>query len=143
MLEDFKAFVMRGNVVDLAVGVIIGAAFGTVVSSLVADVLMPPIGLVLGNVDFSNLFLVLSAGTTPAPYATLAAARDAGAVTLNYGLFLTQVISFLIVAVAVFLVVKAIAAMQRTARDEAAAAPPAPPAQELLLREIRDLLKKA
>lgn len=122
MGKDFKAFILRGNVVDLAVGVIIGAAFGTIVSSLVNDVLMPPIGLLLGNVDFSNLFLVLKEGAAvAAPYATVAAAKDAGAVTLNYGIFLNAVISFLIVAFAIFMVVRMVANLQR--REEAPAVP--------------------
>ncbi len=114
MGKDFKEFILRGNVVDLAVGVIIGAAFGTIVSSLVSDVIMPPIGLVLGNVDFSNLFLVMKEGGKAAgPYASLADAQAAGAVTLNYGLFITKVVSFLIVAFVVFLMVRAVAKVRR------------------------------
>jgi large conductance mechanosensitive channel len=104
MLKEFKEFAMRGNVLDLAIGVIIGAAFGKIVSSFVADVLMPPIGKLMGGVDFSNLFLVLGSGH----YDTLKAAKDAGAATLNYGIFINAVIDFLIVAFAVFLVVKAV-----------------------------------
>ena len=108
MLKEFKEFAMRGNVLDLAVGIIIGGAFGTIVKSLVDDVLMPPIGLLLGNVDFADLFLMLKAGPKAAPpYATLAEAQAAGAVTINYGLFFNAVIAFLIVAFAVFLVVRA------------------------------------
>ncbi|HET7601246.1 MAG TPA: large conductance mechanosensitive channel protein MscL [Gemmatimonadales bacterium] len=108
MLEDFKAFIMRGNVLDLAVGIIIGAAFGTIVNSFVNDVLMPPIGLALGNVDFSNLFVVLKEGAKAAgPYASLADAKAAGAVTLNYGVFINTIVSFLIIAFAVYLVVRA------------------------------------
>src|SRR5512134_3648284 len=103
MWKDFKEFAMRGNVVDMAVGIIIGGAFGTIVKSLVDDVLMPPIGLALGGVDFSNFFATLKQGATPGPYAALADAKAAGAVTINYGLFLNAVISFLIVAFAVFL----------------------------------------
>jgi large conductance mechanosensitive channel len=113
MFKDFKEFAMRGNVVDMAVGIIIGAAFGTVVKSLVADVIMPPIGLLLGNVDFSNLFITLKAGKVAGPYASLAAARAVGAVTLNYGAFINTIISFLIVAYAVFLLVRAINRMHR------------------------------
>lgn len=121
MLKEFKAFAMRGNVLDLAVGIIIGGAFGTIVKSLVDDVIMPPIGLALGNVDFSNLFVLLKPGTTaPAPYATLAEAQAAGAVTVNYGLFVNSVITFLIVAFAVFLLVRAVNRMKPA---EAAAAP--------------------
>ncbi len=107
MWKDFRAFIMRGNVMDLAVGVIIGAAFGAVVKSLVDDVIMPPIGLTLGNVDFSNLFAILKAGPkAPPPYASLADAKAAGAVTLNYGVFLSTVITFLVVALAVFILVR-------------------------------------
>ena len=113
MLKEFKAFAMRGNVLDLAVGVIIGAAFGTIVNSMVNDIIMSPIGLVLGNVDFSNLFLVLKEGAKGAgPYATLADAKAAGAVTINIGLFLNAVLIFLITAFAIFLVVRAANRMQ-------------------------------
>jgi large conductance mechanosensitive channel len=121
MFKEFKAFIMRGNVLDLAVGIIIGAAFGTIVKSLVDDVIMPPIGLALGNVDFSNLFVVLKEGAkAAAPYATLADAKAAGAVTLNYGLFINNIVTFLIVAFAVFLVVRT---ANRLRPPEAAAAP--------------------
>jgi len=122
MLKEFKAFAMRGNVVDMAVGIIIGGAFGTIVKSLVDHVLMPPIGLLLGGVDFSDFFATLKAGSTPGPYATLADAQAAGAVTLNYGLFLNAVISFLIVAFAVFLLIKAMNAAKQ--KEEAAPAAP-------------------
>jgi large conductance mechanosensitive channel len=121
MWSDFKAFVMRGNVMDLAVGVIIGASFGSVVKSLVDDVLMPPIGLLTGGVDFGNQFVLLKEGTkVAAPYATPAAAHDAGAVTLNYGAFINSTLTFLIVAVAVFLLVRAV---NRLYRQPAPAAP--------------------
>jgi large conductance mechanosensitive channel len=113
MFKEFKEFAMRGNVVDMAVGIIIGAAFGTIVKSLVSDVIMPPIGLVLGNVDFSNLFVVLKHGATAGPYKALADAQSAGAVTLNYGVFLDTVVSFLIVAFAVFLLIKGLNQMKR------------------------------
>jgi large conductance mechanosensitive channel len=107
MLKEFKAFIMRGNVLDLAVGIIIGGAFGTIVKSLVDDMIMPPVGLALGNVDFSNLFFLLKAGPKgPPPYATLADAHAAGAVTLNYGMFVNNIVTFLIVAFAIFLVVR-------------------------------------
>ena len=119
MLNDFKTFVMRGNVVDLAVGVIIGAAFGAITKSLVDDVIMPPIGLALGGIDFSNMFVVLKEGAAPGPYPTLDAAKEAGAVTLNYGLFITSVVTFLIIAFAVYLLVKAV---NRLHRPEAPAA---------------------
>lgn len=132
MLNEFKAFAIRGNVVDLAVGVVIGAAFTTIVTSLVADVIMPPIGLLVGGLDFSNFFFTLKGD--PAP--TLEAAKTAGAVTLNYGLFITHCIKFLIIAFAIFVVVKQINRLKK----EEAAAPSAPPAQEVLLREIRDAL---
>ena len=113
MFKEFKEFAMRGNVVDMAVGIIIGGAFGTIVKSLVSDVMMPPLGLLLGGVDFSDLFITLKDGTSAGPYATLAAAKAAGAVTLGYGLFLNAVISFLIVAFAVFVLIKAINQLQR------------------------------
>ncbi len=126
MLKEFREFAMRGSVVDMAVGIIIGAAFGGIVSSLVSDVLMPPIGLLLGKVDFSNLFVILSQGQTAGPYATLAAAQQAGAVTLNYGMFVNRVINFLIVAFSLFLVIKAMNKMRK--RSEGAA--PAPSVKE-------------
>ena len=113
MLREFKEFAMRGSVLDMAVGIIIGVAFGAIISSLVADVLMPPIGLLLGKVDFSNLYVLLTAGQTPGPYASLAAAQQAGAVTLNYGAFINKIISFLIVAFALFLVIRAMNRMKK------------------------------
>ncbi len=122
MFKEFKEFAMRGNVVDMAVGIIIGGAFGTIVKSMVSDVLMPPIGLLLGNVSFSDLFITLKGGEVAGPYPTPGAAADAGAVTLNYGLFMDNVISFLIVAFAVFLLVRAINSLKR--QEEAAPPPP-------------------
>jgi len=123
MLKDFKEFVMRGNVVDMAIGIVIGAAFGTIVKSFVDDVLMPPIGLLLGNVDFSNLFVTLKEGSKAAgPYASLALAKAAGAVTLNLGIFINTIISFIIIAFAVFMVIKGINRMKREKE-----APPAEP----------------
>ena len=122
MFKEFKEFALRGNVVDMAVGIIIGGAFGTIVKSLVADVLMPPIGLLLGGVDFSNLFVVLKQGNPRGPYAALADAQAAGAVSVNYGIFINGVISFLIVAGAVFLLIKSI---NRLNRKQEAAPPPA------------------
>jgi len=139
MLKEFKAFAMRGNVVDMAVGIIIGAAFGAIVKSLVDDVIMPPVGLLLGNVDFSELFFVLKEGATAESYATLAAAKEAGAVTINYGLFVNAMVSFIIVAFAVFLLVRTI---NRLKAEEPPAAPAATPEDVLLLREIRDALKR-
>ena len=116
MLDDFRTFVMRGNVVDLAVGVIIGAAFGAITKSLVDDVIMPPIGLLLGGLDFTNMFVVLKEGANAAgPYATLAEAKEAGAVTLNYGLFITSIVTFVIIAFAVYLLVKTVNRMHRPA----------------------------
>jgi large conductance mechanosensitive channel len=122
MVKEFKEFAMRGNVVDMAVGIIIGAAFGTIVKSLVADVIMPPIGLLLGNVDFTNLFVVLKQGAVLGPYLTLEEALAAGAVTLNYGVFVNTVISFLIVAFAVFVLIRNMNRMKRK-EEEAPAAP--------------------
>jgi large conductance mechanosensitive channel len=113
MLKEFKEFAMRGNVVDMAVGIIIGAAFGSIVKSLVADVIMPPIGLLLGNVDFSNLFSVIKQGSVAGPFATVADAQKAGAVTINYGMFINTIISFLIVAFAVFLLIRGINSLKR------------------------------
>ena len=139
MLSEFKQFVMRGNVLDMAVGIIIGAAFGTIISSLVADVLMPPIGMALGGIDFTNMFVTLKDGAKAAgPYASLAEAKTAGAVTVNYGVFVNAVVSFLIVAFCVFLLVKSVNRMMRTQ----APAPPGPTPSEALLAEIRDLLKR-
>ena len=122
MIKEFKEFAVKGNVVDMAVGIIIGGAFGTIVKSLVADVIMPPIGMLLGNVDFSQLFLVLNSGSAPGPYATVADAAAAGAVTINYGVFFNSLISFAIIAFAVFMLIKAINNLKR---EEAA--PPAEP----------------
>lgn len=119
MFKEFKEFAMRGSVMDMAVGIIIGAAFGAIISSLVADVLMPPIGLLLGKVDFSNLYALLSAGQTPGPYASLAAAQQAGAVTLNYGAFINKIISFLIIAFSIFLLVRGMNRMKRKAEAPA------------------------
>lgn len=121
MLKDFKEFAMRGNVLDMAVGIIIGAAFGTIVNSLVQDMIMPPIGLLLGNVDFSNLFVVLKEGKVAGPYASLAAAKSAGAVTINIGVFINTIISFLIVAFSVFLLIRAVNQLKRQEQ-----APPPP-----------------
>lgn len=112
LINEFKKFAMRGNVIDMAVGIIIGAAFGKIVDSLVKDIIMPPIGLLLGKVDFTNLFVVLKDGATPAPYPSLSAAQAAGAVTLNLGVFANAIISFLIVAFAVFILIKALNELQ-------------------------------
>ncbi|MEJ2793538.1 large conductance mechanosensitive channel protein MscL [Iodobacter sp. LRB] len=141
MFKEFKEFAMRGNVIDLAVGIIIGAAFGKIVDSLVKDIIMPPIAMLMGKVDFANLYFLLSEGKTPAPYATLDAAQKAGAVTLNYGVFINVLISFVIVTFAVFLVIKGLNKLKRE-EASAPAAPAATPEDIELLREIRDLLKK-
>jgi len=141
MLKEFKEFAMRGNVVDMAVGIIIGAAFGKIVESLVKDLIMPPIGLVLGKVDFANLFAVLREGASAGPYISVEAAQKAGAVTFNYGMFINTCISFLIVAFAVFMLIRAINRLKRT-EDAKTAVPAAPPEEVVLLREIRDALRK-
>ena len=137
MLKEFKEFAMRGNVVDLAVGFILGGAFSTIVRSLVNDVLMPPLGLALGGVDFANLFITLGEGD----YETLAAAQEAGAATINYGVFINNVIAFTILAFALFLIIKGMNSMKKQ-EEEAPAEPPAPPKEQVLLEEIRDLLAK-
>ena len=141
MLKEFREFAVKGNVVDMAVGIIIGAAFGKIVESLVKDLIMPPIGLALGKVDFANLFVVLKEGATTGPYLTVETAQKAGAVTFNYGVFINTCLSFLIVAFAVFLLVRAINRMRRE-EEAKPAEPPAPPEEVVLLREIRDSLKK-
>ena len=135
MFEEFKKFAMRGNVIDLAVGVVVGAAFSGIVTSLVADVIMPPIGFARGGIDFSNFFLVLKGGEYP----TLAAAKAAGAVTINYGAFLNAMINFLVVAAALFMLIRVINNLQAPPPD--ASAPAVTPEDVLLLREIRDGLK--
>ena len=137
MLQEFKKFAMRGNVVDMAVGIIIGAAFGKIVSSLVSDIIMPPIGMIMGNVDFSQLFINISG----AEFATLAAAQEAGAATINYGAFINTVLDFVIVAFAIFMVIRGMNNMKK--KEEEKPAEPAKPSEEvLLLQEIRDALKK-
>jgi large conductance mechanosensitive channel len=131
LLKDFKAFIMRGNVVDMAVGIIIGAAFGPIVGSFVKDIIMPPIGLALGKVDFANLLIVLKEGATPGPYASLAAAQAAGAVSINYGTFINIVINFLIIAAVVFFfIVRPIAKLSARQAAKTAAPPAAPTAKE-------------
>ena len=122
MMQEFKEFAMKGNMLDMAVGIVIGAAFGLIIASLVADIIMPPIGLLLGNIDFANIFSVLKEGKTPGPYATVAAAKAAGAVTVNWGVFINTIINFLIVAFAIFLMLKGVNKMRREKE-----APPAVP----------------
>ncbi len=137
MLKEFREFIMRGNVIDLAVAFVMGVAFGAVVTSLVNDIIMPVIGYLLHGVNFSNMFIVLGGGS----YASLADAQKAGAATINYGVFINSIITFLVVAVAMFFVVKSANAMKRK-QAEAPAAPPAPTKEEQLLTEIRDVLKE-
>jgi len=138
VLKEFKEFAVRGNVADMAVGIIIGAAFGKIVDSLVKDVIMPPIGLLLGKVDFSNLFLVIKQGVQAGPYLTVEAAQKAGAVTFNYGVFINTLISFLIVAFAVFLLIRTLNRLKLQEEKK----PAAMPEEIVLLRDIRDALRK-
>ncbi len=142
MLKEFKQFIARGNVIDLAVGVIIGAAFGAITKSLVDDLVMPVIGLLIGNVDFGNLFLTLHPGKLAGPAATLAEAKAAGAVTVNYGQFINVVLNFLLIALAVFGLVKVVNQIRGQQRDETETEAAPPPEDILLLREIRDQLKQ-
>ena len=137
MMKEFKDFAMRGNVVDMAVGIVIGGAFGKIIASFVKDVLMPPIGMLMGGVDFTQMFRALDGNT----YETLEAAAEAGAATLNYGMFIQTVVDFMIIAFAIFMVVRAMNKMKQ--KEEAAPkAPPAPSKEEVLLTEIRDALRK-
>lgn len=137
MFKEFKEFAMRGNVIDMAVGIIIGGAFGTIVKSLVDDIIMPPVGLLLGGTDFSNFFITLKGE----PATTLEAAKESGAVTINWGMFINSAISFLIVAFALFLLIKGMNSLKRQ-QEEAPPAPPELSTSEAFLKEIRDLLKK-
>lgn len=138
MINEFKKFAVKGNMLDMAVGIIIGAAFGTIVKSLVDDIIMPPIGLALGDVDFSNLYILLKEGVSGgAPYASLAEAAEAGAITVNYGAFINNILTFLIVAVAVFILVRNFNKLREKEEEK----PSVPPAEEVLLTEIRDILK--
>ena len=138
MFQEFKDFIVKGNAFDLAVGVIIGGVFGAVVTSLVGDILMPPIGTILGGADFSNMFATLKDGATAGPYASMAAAKAGGAVTLNYGAFINTLVNLVIVGFVLFMLVRAV----NTARKPAPAAPAPTPEDVMLLREIRDALKK-
>ena len=137
MLKEFKEFAVKGNVVDMGVGIVIGAAFTSIVNSFVKDIVNPIIGVITGGIDFSNLYVNLGSGE----YENLAVAQEAGAPTLNYGLFINAIISFLIVAWVLFLVIKSMNQLKRK-EEEKPAAPPAPPKSEVLLEEIRDLLAK-
>jgi len=138
MLKEFKEFAMKGSMLDMAIGIVIGVAFGAIIGSLVDDVIMPPIGLLLGGVDFSQMFVLLKG---EGDFATIQQAQEAGAVTWNLGLFINAIIKFLIIALALFMVVKGINAMRKQ-EEEASAEPAAPPEDVVLLTEIRDLLKK-
>jgi large conductance mechanosensitive channel len=139
MLKEFKEFAMRGNVVDIAVGLVIGAAFGAIVTSFVGDLMMPAIGVLTGGTDFSNFFVVLKPGTTPGPYASVAAVKAAGGVAVAYGLFVNAIVNFVIVAFALFMLVKGMNALKRE-QAKAPAPSPEPTNEEKLLTEIRDLL---
>ena len=143
MLKEFKEFAAKGNMLDMAVGIVIGAAFATIIGSLVNDIIMPPIGLALGGVDFSEMFLVLGQGDPAGPYATLAAAKESGAVTMNWGIFVNSLMTFAIIAFALFMVIRSFNKMknEEEAAPEAPEAPPEPSAEETLLAEIRDLLR--
>ena len=140
MLKEFKEFAMKGNVVDMAVGIIIGAAFGAIVNSLVADVVMPVIGAATGGLDFSSRYILLKNGNPPAPYPTVAAAKAAGAVTIKIGTFITLVLNFLLVAFVLFMIIKAVNQLRKQPAP-APAVPPSPTNEERLLGEIRDLLR--
>ena len=140
MLQEFKAFIMRGNVMDLAVGVIIGAAFGKIVDSLVNDIFMPVIGLILGKVDFANLYVVISDGKSPGPYPSLDAARKAGAHVLAYGNFINTVVYFIIIGFVIFMLIRSVNKLFHH-KEAAPAEPPPPPEDVVLLREIRDTLR--
>ncbi|MDH3417916.1 MAG: large-conductance mechanosensitive channel protein MscL [Gammaproteobacteria bacterium] len=139
MLKEFKAFAMRGNVIDMAVGIVIGAAFGRIVSSFVNDVIMPPIGLLMGNLDFSNLFINLGSND----YASLAIAEEAGAPIIKYGLFINNVLDFVIVAFAIFMVIRAMNKLKKAEEEAPPPAPPEPSDEVKLLTEIRDALKSS
>jgi large conductance mechanosensitive channel len=142
MLKEFKEFAAKGNMLDMAVGIVIGAAFATIIGSLVNDIIMPMVGLAIGGVDFSEFFAVLRDGDPAGPYATVAAAQEAGAVTVNWGVFVNSLITFLIVAFALFMVIKGFNKMKREEEEAPEPeAPPEPTAQETLLTEIRDILR--
>jgi large conductance mechanosensitive channel len=141
VLKEFKEFAAKGNMLDMAVGIVIGAAFATIITSLVNDILMPPIGMAMGGVDFAEMHVLLQeGGAAAAPYASLAAAQEAGAVTINYGIFINALISFTIIAFVLFMVIRSFNKMKQQ-EEEAPAAPPEPTNEEVLLGEIRDLLK--
>jgi len=141
VLKEFKEFAAKGNMLDMAVGIVIGAAFATIISSLVNDIIMPPVGMAMGGVDVAEMYALLEEGSAAAaPYASLAAAQEAGAVTINYGIFINALISFIIIAFVLFMVIRSFNKMKKQ-EEEAPAAPPEPTSEEVLLGEIRDLLK--
>lgn len=141
MLKEFKEFAAKGNMLDMAVGIVIGAAFATIISSLVNDIIMPPVGMAMGGVDVAEMYALLEEGSAAAaPYASLAAAQEAGAVTINYGIFINALISFIIIAFVLFMVIRSFNKMKQQ-EEEAPAAPPEPTKEEVLLGEIRDLMK--
>ena len=142
MLKEFRDFAVKGNMVDLAVGLILGAAFGAIVTSLVKDIIMPPIGMLLGNIDFKNMMYVLKEGTSPGPYATPDAAAAAKAITINYGVFINLVLDFIVVAFVIFFLVRGMNRMKKKQIEEPAEAPK-PSNEEILLTEIRDILKSS
>ena len=141
MFQEFKDFAMKGNFVDMAVGIVIGAAFGTIIKSLVDDIIMPVVGMLTGGVDFANMFYVIKEGAAGVSYTTVAAAKEAGAVTINYGLFINAILTFAIVAYALFMVIKGMNAAKK-AEEEAPAAPAEPSDEVKLLTAIRDSLAK-
>ena len=141
MFQEFKDFAMKGNFVDMAVGIVIGAAFGTIIKSLVDDIIMPVVGMLTGGVDFANMFYVIKEGAAGVSYSTVAAAKEAGAVTINYGLFINAMLTFVIVAYALFMVIKGMNAAKK-AEEEAPAAPAEPSDEVKLLTAIRDSLAK-
>jgi large conductance mechanosensitive channel len=141
VLKEFKEFAAKGNMLDMAVGIVIGAAFATIISSLVNDIIMPPVGMAMGGVDVAEMYALLEEGSAAAaPYASLAAAQEAGAVTINYGIFINALISFIIIAFVLFMVIRSFNKMKQQ-EEEAPAAPPEPTKEEVLLGEIRDLMK--
>lgn len=142
MLKEFKEFAAKGSMLDMAVGIVIGAAFGTIITALVNDIIMPVVGVFSGGLDFAEMHVVLQPGSPAGPYATVAQAAEAGAVTMNWGIFVNALISFLIIAFVLFMIIRNVNKMKK-AEEEAPAAPPEPSAEENLLAEIRDLLKKS
>ena len=141
MLKEFRDFAMKGSVLDMAIGIVIGGAFSPIIKSLVDDIIMPPIGMLLGGVDFSNLFMVIKEGAAAGPFANLAAAQEAGAVTINYGIFINSIITFMIVAFAIFMMIKTFNKWREEEEEVVEEAPAEPSEDIVLLTEIRDALK--